>query len=140
MVRQESTYILNELYPSDPKKRKDIIEALCKAITSCSINVEITPEELYLSLDEAITNAMEHGNHWDPRKNIEVAVTADRDHMQISISDQGKGFDTRSIRAALKNRDVLSNRGRGIYIINQFSKISWNEKGNQIILLINRKK
>lgn len=140
MVRKESTYILNELYPSDSKKRKDIIEALCKAITSSSIEVEITPEELYLSLDEAITNAMEHGNRWDPRKNIEVAVTADRDHMQISISDQGKGFDTRSIKASLKNRDVLSNRGRGIYIINQFSKISWNEKGNQIILLINRKK
>jgi serine/threonine-protein kinase RsbW len=140
MVRQESTYILNELYPSDQKKRKDIIEALCKAITSSSIDVEITPEELYLSLDEAITNAMEHGNRWDPRKNIEVAVTADRDHMLISISDQGKGFDTRSIKAALKNRDVLSNRGRGIYIINQFSKISWNEKGNQIILQINRKK
>jgi hypothetical protein len=68
------------------------------------------------------------------------STAADRDHMQISISDQGKGFDTRIIKAALKKRDVLSNRGRGIYIINQFSKISWNEKGNQIVLLINRKK
>ena len=140
MVRQESTSILNELYPSDPKKRKDIIEALCKTITSSGIDLEITAEELYLSLDEAITNAMEHGNRWDPRKSIRVTVTADRDNMRISIADEGRGFDTGSIKAALKKRDVLSNRGRGIYIINQFSKISWNESGSQITLIISRKK
>ena len=140
MVRQQSTSILNELYPSDLKKRKDIIEALCNTITSSGIGLEITAEELYLSLDEAITNAMEHGNHWDPRKSIRVTITADRDKMRISIADEGKGFDTRSIKAALKKRDVLSNRGRGIYIINQFSEITWNESGSQITLLISRKK
>jgi anti-sigma regulatory factor (Ser/Thr protein kinase) len=140
MARQDSTTILNERYPSDPQKRKDIIETLCKAVTSCGIDVAITPEEIYLSMDEAITNAMEHGNHWDPRKHITVTVTADRKHMRISIADEGRGFDTSGIKAVLKNRDVLSNRGRGIYIINQFSTISWNDKGNEIILQINRKK
>lgn len=140
MVRQESTYILNELYPSDPKKRKDIIEALCKAISISGIDLEVTPEELYLSLDEAITNAMEHGNRWDPRKSITVAITVERDEMVIAITDQGAGFSTKSIRNMLKNRDVLSNRGRGIYIINQFCKITWNDAGNQIILHFNRKK
>jgi anti-sigma regulatory factor (Ser/Thr protein kinase) len=140
MVRQESTSILNELYPSDPKKRKDIIETLCNTVTTSGIGLEITAEELYLSLDEAITNAMEHGNRWDPRKNIRVLITADRGRMQITIADEGKGFDTRSIKAALKNRDVLSNRGRGIYIINQFSEITWNDSGSQITLHINRKK
>ncbi len=140
MVRQESTYILNELYPSDPKKRKDIIETICKAISSSGIDLEVTPEEIYLSLDEAITNAMEHGNQWDPRKTIGVVITAGRDEMAISINDQGKGFSTKRIRNMLKNRDVLSNRGRGIYIINQFCKITWNDAGNQIVLHFNRKK
>jgi anti-sigma regulatory factor (Ser/Thr protein kinase) len=140
MVRQESKNILNELYPSDTKKRKDIIEALCKAVSSSGIELEVTPEEIYLSLDEAITNAMEHGNQWDPRKNMEVAITAGRDEIVIAITDQGKGFSTRDIRNMLKNRDVLSNRGRGIYIINQFCKITWNAAGNQILLHFNRKK
>jgi serine/threonine-protein kinase RsbW len=140
MVRQESTLILNELYPSDPKKRKDIIEALCKTISSSGIDLEVTPEEIYLSLDEAMTNAMEHGNRWDPRKTIGVAIMAERDEMTISITDQGKGFSTKSIKNMLKNRDVLSNRGRGIYIINQFCKITWNDAGNQIVLHFNRKK
>lgn len=139
MVQQETTHILNEAYPSDQSKRKDIIETLCRAIIGCGIAISITPEELYLSLDEAITNAMEHGNRWDPHKTIDVSVTAGPKDLFISITDQGKGFNTKEIEASIKNRDILSNRGRGIYIINQFCDISWNKKGNQINLQIKRK-
>ena len=136
MEQQEKTHILKESYPSDQKKRKDIIDSLCRKIATSSVCMAITDEELYLSLDEAITNAMEHGNKWDPRKTVDVTVTADSRNMHILISDQGQGFDTKDIKASLNNRDILSSRGRGIYIINQFCKISWNKKGNQISLLI----
>lgn len=139
MVQQEKTYILNESFPSDQNKRKEIIDSLCHKIIKSPIPMAITPEELYLSLDEAITNAMEHGNKWDPRKTINVTVIADDKEIHILITDQGKGFDTSEIEAQLNNRDILSNRGRGIYIINQFCTISWNKKGNQIDLHIKRR-
>lgn len=139
MVQQETTYILNEPYPADKSKRKDIIDTLCRKIIGSGVAMAITPEELYLSLDEAITNAMEHGNNWDPHKTINVTVTADPKDLRISITDQGNGFDTKEIEAGIKNRDILSNRGRGIYIINQFCDLSWNKKGNQINLLIKRR-
>jgi anti-sigma regulatory factor (Ser/Thr protein kinase) len=138
MVQQEITHILKESYPSDQKKRKDVIDSLCRKIATSSVGMAITAEELYLSLDEAITNAMEHGNRWDPRKTVDVTVTADSKNMHILIADQGNGFDTKDIKASLKNRDILSSRGRGLYIINQFCKISWNKKGNQVILQIKR--
>ncbi len=139
MVQQEKTYILNESFPSDQSKRKEIIDSLCHKIVQGPIRMAITPEELYLSLDEAITNAMEHGNKWDARKTINVRVEADNREIHILITDQGKGFDTSEIEGQLKNRDILSNRGRGIYIINQFCDISWNKKGNQIDLHIKRR-
>jgi anti-sigma regulatory factor (Ser/Thr protein kinase) len=138
MVQHEKTHILKESYPSDRTRRKDIIDSLCRKIATSSVGMAITAEELYLSLDEAITNAMEHGNKWDPCKTVDVTVTADSKNMHILISDQGKGFDTKDIKASLNDRDILSSRGRGIYIINQFCKISWNKKGNQIILQIKR--
>jgi anti-sigma regulatory factor (Ser/Thr protein kinase) len=139
MVQPEKTYILNESFPSDQNKRKDIIDSLCREIARCGVCMSITLEELYLSLDEAITNAMEHGNKWDPCKNIDIAVTVDTQNIQISISDQGDGFDTTDISAHLRNRDILSTRGRGIYIINQFCNITWNKKGNRIDLIIKRR-
>jgi anti-sigma regulatory factor (Ser/Thr protein kinase) len=139
MVQQKLTNILNGPYPSDQSKRKDIIDTLCRKIVDSGVPMAITQEELYLSLDEAITNAMEHGNKWDPRKMIDITVTSGPEDIIISITDQGQGFDTREIEASIANRDILSNRGRGIYIINQFCKISWNKKGNQINLRIKRK-
>lgn len=140
MVQHKLTHILQESYPSDKKKRKEIIDSLCKKIAGGVVNMAVTSEELYLALDEAITNAMEHGNTWDPRKTVDVTVTAGPRNMSIAIADQGKGFDTREIKASLASRDILSTRGRGLYIINQFCDISWNKKGNQIVLHIKRGK
>jgi len=139
MVQHKKTHILDAAYPSDQSKRKDIIDTICRTVVESGVDMAITPEELYLSLDEAITNAMEHGNRWDPRKNVAVTVSAGPKEVHISIADQGRGFDTREIEAGIKNRDILSNRGRGIYIINQFCDITWNKTGNQINLLIKRK-
>lgn len=140
MVKQEKTNILDESYPSDLGIRKDIIDTICAKIAASEMNISIAPEELYLSLDEAITNAMEHGNRWNSGKRIHVTVTANSGEIVIAIADEGKGFDTRDIAASLKNRNLLSTRGRGIYIINQFCDINWNEKGNQINLRIPRGK
>lgn len=140
MVKQETITILDESFPSDLGVRKDIIDAICSKIAARDMHIGITPEELYLSLDEAITNAMEHGNRWNSGKRIHVTVTSKSDEVVIAIADEGKGFDTRDIAASLKNRDLLSTRGRGIYIINQFCDINWNEKGNQINLRIPRGK
>jgi anti-sigma regulatory factor (Ser/Thr protein kinase) len=139
MVQQEKTYILNESFPSDQNKRKEIIDSLCHKIVKSPVRMVITPEELYLSLDEAITNAMEHGNKWDVHKTIHVAVYADDREIHILITDQGKGFDTREIEGQLQKRDILSSRGRGIFIINQFCQITWNKKGNQVDLHIKRR-
>lgn len=139
MVQQDKIKILDETFSSDQANRKEIIDALCKKIFNYGIPIAITEEELYLSLDEAITNAMEHGNRWDPQKKIKISVTTNSDTLTISIADQGNGFITTEFESNLKSRDILSIRGRGIYIINQFCKLSWNKKGNEIILQIKRK-
>lgn len=100
----------------------------------------LSPEELYLVLDEAITNAIEHGNRWDPSKSIHVRVETQNSRMTIRIRDEGEGFNYRELQLNTKTRDIMSNRGRGIYILSQFCDISWNERGNEIILTIPRKK
>ncbi|TFH43355.1 MAG: ATP-binding protein [Chrysiogenales bacterium] len=140
MVKQKKTNILDESYPSDLGNRKDIIDSICTQIAADNIAMAITTEELYLSLDEAITNAMEHGNRWNNNKRIHVTISVDSNEIVIAISDEGNGFDTKDIEASLRKRDLLSTRGRGIYIINQFCKISWNDRGNQINLRIPRRK
>jgi anti-sigma regulatory factor (Ser/Thr protein kinase) len=139
MILQKNKFALTESYPSDQNKRKDIVRALSQKIIESGVRIAIEQEELILLLDEAITNAMEHGNGWNPDKKVIVTVNANPDNMHISIADEGKGFDTSEFESSLNRRDLFSNRGRGIYLINQFCTISWNKKGNQINLQIRRK-
>lgn len=134
----EHNVIMSESFPSHRKVRKKIIKSIIKKLKEHRISIEINQNELYLIVDEALTNALEHGNQWDPEKVINVTVTRDRDRLDISITDEGIGFDTSLADKTPEEIKKLIPRGRGIYIIRQFCKPTWNEQGNQITLHIDR--
>ncbi len=98
----------------------------------------IKKDELILAVDEAVTNAMEHGNRWDPDKNIHVRVRLTDNELIIRIKDEGTGFDPRILESTgNKGKTGLSMRGRGISLITRLSRATWNPKGNQIEMRIN---
>jgi len=131
---QSPTKILDSSYPTVREARKDIIDDIVNIISEKDIHLKIDTMELYLIIDEALTNAMEHGNHWEPHKEVRINVCINSEHLKIAIADQGSGF----LRGEEKNINSphLLPRGRGIYIIKQFCKPAWNKKGNQITLNI----
>jgi serine/threonine-protein kinase RsbW len=139
MFRQDQISLFHDVFWTGREGQKEIIERLLRKIADSGIGLAIQAEELYLILDEAVTNAMEHGNKWDPGKKIVITMTAESDYMVVGITDEGRGFNTSKIRADLKRPDLLKKRGRGIYIINQFCALSWNKRGNQIKLRITRR-
>ncbi|HMB19536.1 MAG TPA: ATP-binding protein [Spirochaetota bacterium] len=128
------TTILDSSYPTIREARKDIIDDIINVISKRDIQLNIDNMELYLIIDEALTNAMEHGNLWKPDKEIKITVSINSRYLKVTIQDEGTGF----LRGSEKNINSphLLPRGRGIYIIKQFCKPEWNKKGNQIILNI----
>ena len=68
MAKNKNTIILDNNYFSENNNRKDIIDAVTKAILDNGRELLLSDEELYLVVDEAVTNAMEHGNKWNPKK------------------------------------------------------------------------
>lgn len=139
MTDNKNLILLDQYYPSDNTIRKDAVDTISKIINQHTNRLTIKPEELYLSIDEAVTNAMEHGNKWDPDKKIHVEVAEEENAIHLTITDEGTGFNTQEIQKQLTQRDLLSTRGRGIYIINQFCSINWNKKGNQAHITIKLK-
>ncbi len=121
-------------YPSQKGSRNRIIEEVVSRINAHHVNLGLSNEELFLVIDEALTNAMEHGNKWDPSRMVRIDVQKNARHLEISIEDEGKGFNYAN---AGRSEGVLKNlrpRGRGVYIIKQFFEPTWNEKGNRILL------
>jgi anti-sigma regulatory factor (Ser/Thr protein kinase) len=136
MNRDSSLEILNESFPSIKGIRKKIINTIFETLNENNIRIKLNDNELYLIIDEALTNAMEHGNKWDPKKSVNVTVTRTSELINIKVSDEGKGFNHHITDRDRESIKSLKPRGRGILIIKKFCNPRWNKSGNQINLEI----
>jgi serine/threonine-protein kinase RsbW len=90
---------------------------------------------IHLAAEEALVNAIVHGNQLDPAKRVHVACEVSADRVWLEISDEGDGFDPGSVPdCTLEDRlDVPS--GRGVMLMRSFmTRIEYNEKGNSVVL------
>ncbi len=130
MESDSNNIIINDRFTSNQINKNTIINLIIDKIKQHSIPKKIDYSEIFLIIDEALTNAMEHGNKWDPGKLVNIKVTHKNDYLMISIEDEGTGFDTKQYQQTGANN--LNLRGRGIRIIKHFCKPVWNSRGNQI--------
>ena len=71
-----------------------------------------------LSIDEAISNAVIHGNRGDPAKKVRVRAFVRDGGWGVEVTDEGEGFDHRRWLARLgEPPDLESPSGRGIALI-----------------------
>ena len=90
---------------------------------------------IMLALSEATTNAIVHGNQSDESKNVYISARKKEGRLQISIKDEGEGFDPASLPDPLKEENLLKEGGRGVYLIEQFADdVTYSEGGTKIIL------
>ena len=86
-----------------------------------------------LALEEALVNAIKHGNKLDPKKRVivEAKVTADR--VEIEIEDQGPGFDRASVPDPTAEENLCKCSGRGILLIEAYmDKAKWDHGGRRL--------
>jgi serine/threonine-protein kinase RsbW len=90
---------------------------------------------IHLAAEEAIVNAIVHGNKLDPTKKVHVSCEVSTERVCIRIDDEGEGFDPVTVPdCTLEERlDVPS--GRGVMLMRSFmTRIEYNSKGNGVVL------
>jgi CheY-like chemotaxis protein/anti-sigma regulatory factor (Ser/Thr protein kinase) len=131
-----------------------------RSIASLISNACPEPEKIVMGLSELMVNAIEHGNlgiTYDEKSILNengtwVEEVASRlqleqninkvaninfqrqaDKIEITIADQGEGFDWKSYMDFDPDR-VMDNHGRGIAIANKlsFSSVEYRGKGNEV--------
>lgn len=74
-------------------------------------------DELSTSVIEACTNALEHGNGMITERSVRVEIEFEERRIQVTVFDQGGGFDFETIDFSKEPADLMQERGRGIYIM-----------------------
>ncbi len=88
---------------------------------------------VHLSLEEAFVNAIKHGNHGDPEKKIMVDCLITPEKFDVSIADEGFGFDPDGVPDPRCNGNLYRSSGRGVLLIQSYMDVvEYNSRGNCI--------
>lgn len=88
---------------------------------------------VHLSLEEAFVNAIKHGNHNDPEKVVLAEFLITPEKIDISITDEGFGFDPSGIPDPRCNNNLYKSSGRGVLLIQSYMDVvEYNNRGNCI--------
>jgi serine/threonine-protein kinase RsbW len=98
--------------------------------------------EIEISLYEALANAVEHGCEHDPDKKVEVVVACEEHRgMIIIVRDPGEGFEPESVPSPVVGKNLYSDSGRGIFLINQLmDEVRFKKNGTEIWMIKGPKK
>ena len=93
-----------------------------------------------LAFEEAVSNAIRHGHATESEDAlIGLQVSVSSDHVEMSVQDQGPGFDPKAIPDPTLEENLSKPTGRGILLIRAYmSGVEFNEQGNRITMRYER--
>lgn len=90
---------------------------------------------IMLTLSEAATNAIVHGNKENPNKKVTIRSTVSNGELIITVKDEGAGFDPDKIPDPLKEENLLNIGGRGVYLIEEYAdNLQFEDNGTKLIM------
>ena len=97
------------------------------------------PEEdkfgVHLSVEEALMNAIKHGNQRDPEKLVFVEYRLSDELLFVQVEDQGEGFNPNDVPDPTLDENLELPSGRGLMLMRTFmSKVDYNAKGNRVTM------
>lgn len=88
-----------------------------------------------LALEEALVNAIKHGNQLDPTKVVRVTYVVSEAVFEIRIEDEGSGFDPSDVPDPTLPENWERTCGRGIHLIRNFmTSVEYVGRGNVVTM------
>ena len=90
---------------------------------------------VHLAVEEALVNAIKHGNQSDPDKKVHVVSRVSKTHFFIEIRDEGDGFNPGDVPDPTADENLESPSGRGLMLMRSFmSRVDFNAAGNCVVM------
>ena len=88
---------------------------------------------VHLALEEAFINAVKHGNKMNLDKEIKIDYLVGRDEVEISMMDEGNGFDPDVVPDPRCGENLYKTEGRGLLLMRSYMDVvEFNERGNRV--------
>jgi serine/threonine-protein kinase RsbW len=98
-----------------------------------------TGRELFgirLALEEALVNAIRHGNKLNPAKHVHIEARVSPKKVEFLIEDEGAGFDRRGVPDPTADENLEKCTGRGILLIEAYMSRVWWDRGGRRLRMV----
>jgi serine/threonine-protein kinase RsbW len=95
-----------------------------------------------MAVREAVTNAVLHGNRQDENKTVALVLKSSPDAVEISVHDQGPGFNPEDVPDPTATENLLKTSGRGIFFMRTFmDEVDWliRPEGGTTVRMLKRR-
>lgn len=100
---------------------------------------EVWAEAMPLAVDEALSNAIRHGNGEDSDREVLISAHMDAGGLEIVVEDQGPGFDPEALPDPSSEEGKLRASGRGVFLIRELcDRVIFEEGGRRVRLYFKR--
>ena len=117
---------------SDFSAGHDVQKRILDAVEKAGFNSQST-FAIKLALEEALINAIKHGNKLDLKKNVHIEASVSPTITEITIEDEGPGFDRASVPDPTLEENLDKCSGRGILLMEAYmNRVEWSRGGRRV--------
>ncbi len=118
--------------PAEARRFQDQIERLLLESSHAS------PHEVFsikLALEEALINAIKHGNQMDRAKKVRVLYRVTPHRFEVEVLDEGPGFDPGDVPDPTAVENLERPCGRGLMLMRHYmSEVVYKGCGNSVAM------
>ena len=128
------TLSFDQRIPNNTTVGRDLLDQLVEQLSLAGWS-DHDVHGVHLAAEEALVNAIKHGNNEDPNTSVHVVFEVSPNEIHIQITDQGEGFLLDDVPDPTLDENLNTPSGRGLMLMKAFmSVVRFNDKGNQVIM------
>jgi serine/threonine-protein kinase RsbW len=121
--------------PNDSHLLKEVSKTLINNLKEKKVEDDII-FDVHVAFEEALRNAMIHGNKMDPDKGVFVETDLKDDSVVICVEDEGEGFAHDKLPDPTLDENILKESGRGVYMIKHLmDEVKYDNGGKRVIMI-----
>ena len=118
--------------PSDLAEARRVQTLIEESLQACAYS-EHDIFSIKLALEEALVNAIKHGNQMDPDKRVFVTYKITPNRFEIRITDEGEGFNPEDVPDPTAIENIERPCGRGLLLMRGFmTEVEYHPPGNSV--------
>ena len=118
--------------PSDPAEARRVQDEIEQLL----LDARFSERDIFcikLALEEALVNAIKHGNQMDRNKKVHIVYHVRPERFDIKITDEGIGFDPEDVPDPTAVENLERPCGRGLMLMRHYmTEVAFTGRGNTV--------